>query len=335
MILIRLPNGYGSVYKLSGKRRKPWIAAITIGWNDEGKQIRKIIGTAETSPKALYLLEQYHQNPYDIDDAKMTFEELYEKWFEWKKKDNDISTKTINRYSNAFKYYKTLCKKSFIDINMLMIQQVIDKCEYGYATKSDIKSLYCQMYEYAKVINLPVKNIATKYIKIGNKEKSDMHIPFTEEEIDILWKNVYIIEDVDLILIDIYTGQRPSELIDPSEIHLEEKYIVSGIKTEAGIDRIIPLHEKIIELIKRRYINNPMNLTYRQYNHRFKKVMKKLNMQHTPHDCRHTFATRADSCNMNKLCIKLILGHSIQDITDGVYTHKSLNDLLEAVNLLK
>ena len=36
---MRLPNGYGSVYKLSGKRRKPWAARVTTGWTfDEEAQ---------------------------------------------------------------------------------------------------------------------------------------------------------------------------------------------------------------------------------------------------------------------------------------------------------
>lgn len=331
---MRLPNGFGSVYKISGKRRKPWIATITVGWDDNGKQIRKIIGTTETSTKALYLLEQYHQNPYDVDDSKITFEELYEKWFEWKVKNNDVSIKTKNRYSNAFKYYDKICKINFIDVNMLTIQKIIDECKYGYATKSDIKSLFCQLYDYAKVINLPVKNIATKYIKIGIKEKSEMHTPFTESEIQKLWDNINI-EDVDLILINIYTGQRPSELINPTEIHIDQKYIISGIKTEAGIDRIIPLNERIIPLVEKRFISTKTNLTYRQYNHKFSKIMKLLKMNHIPHDCRHTFATLADKYNMNKLCRKLILGHAVQDMTDDVYTHKTLEELLEAVNLLK
>lgn len=29
---MRLPNGFGSVYKLSGNRRKPWVARKTTGW---------------------------------------------------------------------------------------------------------------------------------------------------------------------------------------------------------------------------------------------------------------------------------------------------------------
>lgn len=332
---MRFPNGHGSVYKLSGKRRKPWIAVITTGWDDNGKQLKKILGYSENSSGALKLLEEYHQNPYDLAVKDLTLEDLFTKWFEWKFNESTLSKKSIDRYNNAFKYYKRIHRTPFVNINLMMLQDIIDECQYGHATKSDIKSLYCQLYDYAKVIGLPVKNIVTKYLKIGNKEKSDLHIPFSEEEIEILWNNVNEIEDVDLILIDIYTGQRPSELIEPSEIYLEEKYIVSGIKTEAGIDRIIPLHEKIIELVKRRFVDTQLKLTYAQYRKKFMKVMKTLDMNHTPHDCRHTFATRADRYNLNKICVKLIIGHSIQDITDGVYTHKTLDELLEAVNLLK
>ena len=36
---MKLPNNYGSVYKLSGNRRRPYIAKITIGYNNKGKQI--------------------------------------------------------------------------------------------------------------------------------------------------------------------------------------------------------------------------------------------------------------------------------------------------------
>ena len=44
------PNGYGSVIKLGGKRRKPFGARITIGYNDKGKQIFKYIGYFYAGP---------------------------------------------------------------------------------------------------------------------------------------------------------------------------------------------------------------------------------------------------------------------------------------------
>ena len=64
---MRLPNGYGTVYKLSGNRRKPFMVRKTIGWSDEGKQLYKTIGYYETRKLALAALADYNANPYDID----------------------------------------------------------------------------------------------------------------------------------------------------------------------------------------------------------------------------------------------------------------------------
>ena len=58
-------------------------------------------------------------------------------------------------------------------------------------------------------------------------------------------------------------------------------------------------------------------------------------MKHNPHDCRHTFASLMDSVGANKLCVKRIMGHASQDITDKVYTHKDIDELIENVDLLE
>ena len=65
-------------------------------------------------------------------------------------------------------------------------------------------------------------------------------------------------------------------------------------------------------------------------------IMEKLQFEdiHRPHDCRHTFATLADNANMNKLCIKRIMGHASTDITESTYTHKTIQDLIDAIDLL-
>lgn len=86
---MRLPNGYGSVVKMSGKRRKPYMVRKTIGWHlDEtkGRQIQdfQIIGYAETRAEGLKMLAEYNQNPYDVNVAKVTFSEVYERWSKYK-----------------------------------------------------------------------------------------------------------------------------------------------------------------------------------------------------------------------------------------------------------
>ena len=51
MMIMKLPNGFGSVYKLSGKRRNPWVARKTTGWtfNKEKKKIKYSYSLSITS----------------------------------------------------------------------------------------------------------------------------------------------------------------------------------------------------------------------------------------------------------------------------------------------
>lgn len=78
---MKLPNGYGSVTKLSGNRRKPYLARVTLGWviNEEtGKAVqnRVPIGTFKTKKDALQALAEYGANPYDIQNDNMTLAEF-------------------------------------------------------------------------------------------------------------------------------------------------------------------------------------------------------------------------------------------------------------------
>ena len=66
------PNGYGTVTKLSGNRRRPFV----IREGKTGKQ--KIIGYAATREEALIILAQYNNTPWDIKNNKMTLQQLYD-----------------------------------------------------------------------------------------------------------------------------------------------------------------------------------------------------------------------------------------------------------------
>ena len=81
---MKMPNGYGSVYKLSGNRRKPWAARVTDGWVNnpkinKSKQVYKFVGFYETRKEALKALADYNTNPFNIDTANITFQEVYER----------------------------------------------------------------------------------------------------------------------------------------------------------------------------------------------------------------------------------------------------------------
>ena len=124
--------------------------------------------------------------------------------------------------------------------------------------------------------------------------------------------------------------------------------MIGGLKTEAGKNRIIPINKKIEPFIRRYYeknkdkgylITNAFGRQMQYCNYRREKwdnIMEKMEFKevHRPHDCRHTFATLMDNANANKLSIKRIMGHSSPDITDKVYTHKTIEDLIEAIDLI-
>lgn len=163
---------------------------------------------------------------------------------------------------------------------------------------------------------------------------SKLHKPFTEEEIQTLCENANE-KAVKYVLILIYTGMRPTELIllETENIYLADRYMIGGIKTEAGKHRAIPITDRIYESIEDLYtpdnkmfmtnVDGPLN--YDKFKGRCRNpIMVKLDMQHYQHDGRHTCATLLDNADVNKTVIKKILGHAGTGTTEKVYTHKTI-----------
>ena len=174
-------------------------------------------------------------------------------------------------------------------------------------------------------------------------------VPFTDEEILRIWNSKDSVPFADMILIGIYSGWRPQELsiLQIADIDLEAVTMKGGLKTDAGKNRIMPIHSIIKPLIENRmkeastlqsgYLFNDENgqqgtyMTYDKYRKRFQKVMDRLKLNHRPHETRHTFITKAKACNMDEYILKLIVEHSIEDITEKVYTHRTMEQLQEEI----
>ena len=340
---MRLPNGYGSVYKLSGKRRRPFMARKTIGWDDNGKQLYRTIGYYETKKLALQALADFNSNPYDIEVSELTFNNIFEKWKEQKYK--DISRSAINAYNACFKHSKQIHDMRFIDIKTIHLQNVIQDCNKGYETLRNIKSFFNQLYKYAMENDIVNKNYAP-FVNIGKKPTDTSRKPFTEKEIKRLFNVEKSIPYVDTILIMIFSGLRIGELLSlkSTDIDLENKTITGGIKTDAGKNRVIPINHKILPLIEKRLSQNNeyfivnsfgRKMTYSNYYFdKFRHIMEQLNMDHRPHDCRHTFATLMSNSDANKTSIKKIIGHSSYVTTEKIYTHKDIEELRKAIELI-
>lgn len=339
---MRLPNGYGSVYKLSGKRRNPFIVRVTVGWTDEGKQSLKTIGFYPTRQEGLNALAEYNSSPYDLDKGRITFSELFDKWSS--EHFPKVSENAIVNYNVAYKYCSPLYKMRFADIRKSHLQSVVDNSGKAYPTRKLIKTLLNQLYKYAMENDIVEKQYS-HFVDVGKNEGKLNRVPFTNKEIQQLFDNDTF-DFVDTILIMIYSGMRIGELLslENKNIFLDKRYMIGGIKTDAGKNRIIPINKKIEKYIRKYY--NPDNqylitnfkgqqMKYSNYRReKFDNVMEKLNMDHNPHECRHTFATLMNRAGANKLCTKRIIGHASPDLIDKVYTHKDIEDLIDAIDLI-
>ncbi len=348
---MRLPNGYGSVYKLSGKRRKPFAARITTGWEwneEQQKAIQKyeFIGYYATKAEALTALSDYNKDPYDLKSNTITFAEVYDKWsdvhFE------KVSHSNMLGYMASYKLCDDIKKMKFADIKLDHLQMVVDKSGKNYPTLRKLKVLFGLMYDYAVMHEIvsPEKRNIVKYVdihKAGNPDARDRK-PFIKKEISKLWdikdSNVYF----SVILILIYTGLRISELLDlkKEDVHLDERWFyIRASKTQAGV-REVPIAEKIVPFFEywlnrdcEYLICSPENkhFTYRNYYDSYwQPLMEQSGYTHTPHDTRHTFISLMTEKSVDERIIKKIVGHKGQGVTETVYTHLELPIKLEAVN---
>lgn len=370
----RLPNGFGRITELKNQNlRKPFRAMITVGKTEFNKPIGKLLGYYSTYNDAYAALVEYNKNPYDLD-GDITVKELYEKW----SKDyfSKIAETGMRTITAAWAYCSSIASMRARDVRARHIKGVMDegyRIEYRgknkdqkiYATastKSRIKSMFNLMFDYAVEYEITDRNYARTFdisdeiIQEREETKRD-HITFTDAELECLWNQVDDVKFVDWILIQCYMGWRPQELatLRLDEVDLEKKYMRAGMKTEAGKQRIVPIHSKILNLVRRNYEyavligseylfndkgqthSGSWKVTYDKYRHRFDKVIAELNLnkRHRPHDPRKTFITMAKKAKMDEYALKAIVGHKIQDITESVYTERDIEWLRRDIEKIK
>jgi len=333
-------NGQGSVYKLPNGK---WRAVTTQGYipldNDEEikkpkkKRIYKTKSGFKTKKEALDYISILNAEYTVI--KKVRISQIYEIWS--KSHYATISKSAQSTYKTAYKKISNLHSKYISDIKMSDMQKIVDEIEDGYYPKRDIKILMNHLFQYAMIEDYCIKNYA-EYIKLPPLEKSKKDA-FTIDERNLLWADYEIgNEFTGYILIMIYTGMRYGEIstIFLENIFLDKKYMIGGIKTDAGKNRVIAIPEKIFDIVTNLYhkgniklLEMPEAIFYSKYKDTLERSkVRQLNV----HCCRHTFSTMMAEAGVQPAIIKEAAGHKNYSTTIG-YTHISLNDKLEAVNI--
>ena len=368
----RRPNNTGTVVKLSGKRRNPYCARVMSDERDiiTGKKKQICIGTFATREEALNALSIYslkRSNAITNEEARNIAPDLFDKIQKKTQKKiptfkeiyEILDTEEFSKLSNSarkgykawIKHFETIYDRPINNITLADLQFIFDNDGSKNGTQAHMKVLCCKIFEYAVIHqHISRDDDYTSYIKIADYKQSTKHFAFDIEEIKKLQSADT--PEAHLLLIYIYTGLRVGELlhINRDNIHIDEKcdddgterlisYIVTGSKTAAGKNRIVPIHNDIKQFVIDELLKPDKRLidcTYASLNNTILATANGyLKATHTMHDTRQTFASLCQLSKVDVYARKKILGHKLKDITFDIYTTASKNKLWTEINKIK
>ena len=333
-------NGSGSVFKRKDKVYRPWVAKVSIKNGDTKRQIT--LGNFSTSKQAYLALDEFLEAP--TDQYNCTFSQVF---YQWKAVAyRNISKSLKDNYESAYKKLTPLYDMKFREIKTAALQKIIDEnAELSKSSLSKIRTLLTQLFDYGMMNDIVRKNYAS-YIVLPKKEIKEKEA-FTDIEIAKIENAVGKVDHADAILFLIYTGFRISEFLElkPSNYNPDTKCLCGGKKTNAGKNRIVPVHPKIQPIVDQwlekggeTIFCKPDGKPYTADNFRkdyYYKALLEIGVRRlTPHATRHTFATMLARQNVRPENIQKLMGHTNYGFTASVYVHQDSDTLRNCIEKL-
>lgn len=338
-------RGFGTVYKTRDRRKKPWRVQVVLGYHDNGSAIRATIGYFKSKNEGMLALLEYHKNPKSVIGTP-TLNQLYELFIPTLK---EKSISTLKMYQSSWKYLDDLKNEKITDIKSIHIQDtidyLIDELGLGYSTVHKVRLLSSQLYQMAMQDDYVNKDYS-KFVKLPKKPKPDNRI-FDTDEVSKLEKFARENDWAKIIIIMIYTATRPNELLKLSkfEVNFKDEYLIAGSKTEAGTNRYIPIHPRVISYLehfirtsKNEYVfeMGESHVQYRYFLDKYYEVLENLEITLlSPHKCRKTGATIFKNSGMDPSDLQKILGHQDYNTTIKYYIGDDNQRLQTAMRLVK
>ena len=331
-------NGQGTVYQLPNKR---YVAVKTLGYylDENGVKYRKTVSKHFAQKKdaveALPLLGR-DQTPAGKAEKKAstTLQQLYAMWLPTHRAGPD----TLGNYKAAFNYFAPLYHELVSEIDIDDLQECIDECPRGKATRRNMRTTIGLIYKYGIPRGyFPEKLDLSQYLIVSG-EAGVGGVGLPSAYLETLRKAAGTTPYADYIVCQCYLGFRPSELLALHTGHYNaaERAFVGGAKTDAGKDRTVTVSPKIQPIIDRLISrsasgqvfskNDGSEMTLKEYRAIFYNVLDSLGLEnptfdvngqqkhtYTPHSCRHTFATllkRTEGAEKDKLSL---IGHANEE----------------------
>lgn len=364
-------NGSGTIRTVKGANGTKYYAyapAKYVYVDGERKCVRQALGVFKRKGDAKAAIDRYNEAPtlkYNYSIAQ-----LYEEWSAIAFP--DISKQTQDNYRAAWRQIQAAWgEKADMPIRERTTAEIRGIYDYWmeehevirqgrgrpYKTKAGplsksamqkIKALLTQIYDYAMSNDIVRQNHAS-LAKIPRDAEEGTQRALTDLEFAKLEKGYMNVPGGDACYVLCYTGWRATEFCQLTRFSYDpkEKVLRSGVKTEAGIDRIVPVHPKIQPIIDRWYKDckgplypRPDGKPYDKDTFRdkvWKPVMKELGLPDdlTPHSARHTYGTKLSKAKVSAEDIQKLIGHSDYSTTANVYINQDISTLRKAVNSME
>ena len=155
-----------------------------------------------------------------------------------------------------------------------------------------------------------------------------------------MWKSVDTVPNIKYVLVLCYTGMRLSEMLGAmtENYNREEGYFITGVKTDAGKNRVITISPKIrpffVDFGKEKHLFTDLS-AQKFRSEIYYPALQALDLDplkedgthiNTPHICRHTFATLMKNVDAPATDKQKLIGHSKFEMT-AHYTHTDIDSL--------
>ncbi len=365
-------NGTGCAYWDPVHRY--WVAQVITGYrplppfdpdNPENKKQRVPIKKTKSGFKRredalAYCSELKCVKP---EREELSFAAVYERWEPWYSP--RVDKDTFGCYRAAYAYFKPLHDTMIRNITAADLQKCMDDCPRGHRTHQNMKCTAGLLWAYAMDNNLVEKDI-TKNLFIG-KGASVQREPLDDLEVEKIRQQIGKDRYAPYIYALCYLGYRPGEMLEIRKDQVMEHdgrlFITEGKKTAAGIDRVVPVHEKIETMIRQQLYIPGTDLLFPQYNftrvskdhpiplfkgftemsdnyfnkYAFRPLADRLGIpkNKVPYSARHTFSDKLKTADGTDKTKAALIGHSDYKFTQKAYQSTNLDELKTAMDSIK
>ncbi len=335
-------NGSGSIIKISGNRRKPYNARITVN----GKQIS--IGYYSSQSEAQKELNKIQgRNISDI--YNYTLQQFFDMLIDLNK--DKLTKSGLTNYVSGYKYLEPYRNIRMREMRTINFQEAINKAAeqgVGYATWKKIQNVSSLLCKLAMANDVLEKNYAL-LVTLPQAKKKDEKPSFSKKQLEKMWQLWQNDKNIAAILAMCYIGVRINEFLDLKKEHvnLEERVIfLPGSKTEAGKNRIIPIpnivlpiFQSLINTSEEYLFPSPTGKRWDAKNFRdrvFYRTLEKYSLntcEHnpelkiTPHSCRHTYAYLCVKYGVDQKATMDLMGHTKYSTSAEIYAEATKKDI--------